>query len=765
MSDLEQLLKNLNYSLKSQDIGLASWKGSHGPPQKMFIPTKDYLLNSTSKQQDAIKARNDMMEDYLEEQKTPIYRYDEYGDIIVGMDGNPIEYKFHGINPPELDLTTLRINFYDPVERKNINENLSLEDQKRILENKENIIKRTNESLDERIRRASEELEYHKQDLIIIDNNIKDIDDEIKEIYNYNTYPNRKKVVKNKKLEVRELLYQKKELVKAIEALNEFIKNGINEKEAYVEEINTLTTQIKNKLKENELKVETYNKELNTLNTGALNTSKQFNETDEEYFERLQQMADVPFADGRTEQKAFIREKEKLRDNLKLIIRDNATIGQITNFLYSENPQLIYEINKFFPGFKEYFIKKYGENNEKINYRDVVSEISLYLQRSTDPNVLRGGLPEQQQLIINPSYQSQIPISSQRPISTQQPISLQEPFEIPGDDEEEVIDFTEIYKKVPPPISGNVPTYLSGSDDESTNQIKVSLVKTNHIPDTLVLTSSKGKKLYIKMYVDDFKVKRKEGGLLQDREFKSPIFFLSNTGDPGTYNNMNYKQIIEKIAIFFDVSKSDVYELMGKRKDSRTYTKEDMELFLNSKGLIPTLSSPKILNTGTNLTIGYGIKHAENLPDKVNFGSNILFLKKLFLKNILSIQNKHNTKINGFNNVRVSDNFVKIIMNLIKNIDFTNNDLQNLSNGERVLLDNLLTLSELNKKFVTGSNINSLNQLKKEYEILIGEIEAGNNNELLKKKLYTLLMKFVHFGALSQSQALKQYKEIIKDYF
>jgi hypothetical protein len=74
-------------------------------------------------------------------------------------------------------------------------------------------------------------------------------------------------------------------------------------------------------------------------------------------------------------------------------------------------------------------------------------------------------------------------------------------------------------------------------------------------------------------------------------------------------------------------------------------------------------------------------------------------------------------------------------------------------------------LSELNKQFVTGSSTDSLNKLKKDYEVLIGEIQAGNNNDLLKKKLYHLLMKLVHFRALGFPTAIKHYKEIIKEYF
>jgi hypothetical protein len=302
------------------------------------------------------------------------------------------------------------------------------------------------------------------------------------------------------------------------------------------------------------------------------------------------------------------------------------------------------------------------------------------------------------------------------------------------------------------------------SEEEPENKLNIRLINTFGVNETMAITNSKGKTLYIKWYTDNVKIKKKEGKMLQDKEYVAPVFFASTTGQPGSFHDITYKHLIDRIALFFGVTKSEVYALMGHR-DKKTFTKEMLSNFLSMRGLLPTLSDPpKILKTGP-LIIGYGIKQAGDLPDKVPFGSNILFLKKLFLKNILSIQNKHNTKINGFNNVHVSDNFVKIIMNLLKHIDFTNSDLQNLSNAERLLLDNLLMLSELNKKFVTGSATSSLNQLKKDYEILIGEIEAGNNNEILKKKLYNLLMRMVHFGALSQIQAIKHYKEILKSHF
>jgi len=775
MSDLELLQKNLNYKIKSQDIGLASWRGSHGQPQKMTIPTKDYLLNSASKQQDLIKKRNEMMEEYLDEQQTPIFRYDEFGDVILDDDGNPKEYKFHGTTPPELDLAPLRINIFDPITRVMVNRDIPLNDQKQILQNKNAYIIEMSRVIDDRIRQFREDLENNKQEIIVIDNAVQDLKKQNDDMYVIPNLPNRKKLVKRNTVAISHLLRDKQTLAQEIEDIKTVINTALTEKQQYEEDIENIAAQVQDKLKENEQKIKTYNEELNALNSGQLNTSKAFNETDEEYAQRLQQMADVPFADRRTQEKAINREKEKLRENMKLIIRNNAVINQVVNALYSNEPFLINEINKYFNGFKEYFIKKFGSFNEKIDFREILSEISFYLKRSTDPRVLAGNItnPEEiAQAVARNLPQSIIPYQGRRtsaPVSS----SLNSPFSDEfGTGPEDIlnefqkfVDATDASLKglKPPPDEGQ----LTGeeSEGEVENKLRIELVPTFGVNETMVITNSTGKKLYIKFYDENVKIKKKEGKLLQDKEFISPIFFVSTTGEPNSFFDITYRHLIDRIALFFGVTKSEVYQLMGKRPSNKSFTKEDMSNFLSIKGLLPTLSRPpKILKTGP-LVIGYGIKNSQDIPDKVNFGSNILFLKKLFLKNILSIQNKHNTKINGFNNVNVSDNFVKIIMNLLKNIDFTNNDLQSLTNGERVLLDNLLTLSELNKKFITGSNINSINQLKKEYELLIGEIEAGNNNEILKKKLYSLLMKLVHFGCISQTQARNQYKDIIKDYF
>jgi hypothetical protein len=143
----------------------------------------------------------------------------------------------------------------------------------------------------------------------------------------------------------------------------------------------------------------------------------------------------------------------------------------------------------------------------------------------------------------------------------------------------------------------------------------------------------------------------------------------------------------------------------------------------------------------------------------------VLALKKLFHKNLLSLQNKKGLKLAGFPNKNVSDEFVKVVMKLSKGHKLVPEDLTYLKIGEKELLDNLLHVSGLHKTIITGSGSHSLEKVKKELEIVEGEIEAGNNNPIIKKKLYDVLFKLVHFGALTESQARKHYKQVITEFF
>ena len=168
--------------------------------------------------------------------------------------------------------------------------------------------------------------------------------------------------------------------------------------------------------------------------------------------------------------------------------------------------------------------------------------------------------------------------------------------------------------------------------------------------------------------------------------------------------------------------------------------------------------------SATSGIVGEGLEK-EKKDKKVKFGDIVIMPNKLFYDNILSISRPDGVKINGFKNKRVSDDFVVCVVKMLQKRDDYHRELNKLSSVERVLLDNLLTLANLHKKVITGSGNDSINKLKNELQILEGQIQAGNNNESLKKKLHDILHKLAYFKVISLSQATKHYKDIIKNFF
>jgi hypothetical protein len=92
-------------------------------------------------------------------------------------------------------------------------------------------------------------------------------------------------------------------------------------------------------------------------------------------------------------------------------------------------------------------------------------------------------------------------------------------------------------------------------------------------------------------------------------------------------------------------------------------------------------------------------------------------------------------------------------------------DLGRLNTNEKIFLETILTASGLHKKHNTGGKTSSIDKVKDDYKIIIGEIESGNNGSEIKKKLNETLLTLSHLGAISNGQARKQYKDIIANYF
>lgn len=162
-------------------------------------------------------------------------------------------------------------------------------------------------------------------------------------------------------------------------------------------------------------------------------------------------------------------------------------------------------------------------------------------------------------------------------------------------------------------------------------------------------------------------------------------------------------------------------------------------------------------------TFGAGLK--DDTPEYVQFGKYILLLKKLLLKNILSLHKKNHLKLSSFKNKKVSNEFVNLIFKMLDKQIITVQDLAILKIGEKEILDNLLGVCELNKKIITGSGLETLNKVKEKLNLIQGQIEAGNNNPIMKQELHDVLFQLVNLNAITERQARQHYKNICQDFF
>jgi hypothetical protein len=161
---------------------------------------------------------------------------------------------------------------------------------------------------------------------------------------------------------------------------------------------------------------------------------------------------------------------------------------------------------------------------------------------------------------------------------------------------------------------------------------------------------------------------------------------------------------------------------------------------------------------------GVGLK-SQIFPQNFIFGKIAIDLNKLFYQNVLSIKKHNGHKIIGHRNKKVSDNFVEVIFKMVDDKPISQSDLKNINN-ERLIYDNLIVQSGLNKSKKIPTTIEQTSQeMKDRLGLIVGEIEAGNSNKKLLEELHELLFKMVRVYLISKSAATTYYNNIKKEFF
>jgi hypothetical protein len=221
-----------------------------------------------------------------------------------------------------------------------------------------------------------------------------------------------------------------------------------------------------------------------------------------------------------------------------------------------------------------------------------------------------------------------------------------------------------------------------------------------------------------------------------------------------TSNKYGFRKMIEEFKLNLNKNKDIRYQLFGTKG-----TKDDVYEYLRDTiGLTEVKSKNNIVDGGVTMW-GYGLQpNKEAITKHANFGKNIILLDKLYYKNILSIKDKKMHSIEHLPNVKVSDTLADIIVNMCKKINPTKQVLEELSSSERQLFDILLYVSGLGKhigKGIENKKDTIIKELKERFKMVEAEIQAGNNNPVVKAELKEIINKLVLYNVISQNNAKK----------
>ena len=158
--------------------------------------------------------------------------------------------------------------------------------------------------------------------------------------------------------------------------------------------------------------------------------------------------------------------------------------------------------------------------------------------------------------------------------------------------------------------------------------------------------------------------------------------------------------------------------------------------------------------TNDDLAIKIKFRKKYNNPIKWGLFGNFRINLTNLIKNILTVQyayNKHN--VNQIPSTMISEDLKNIILDILDSDKFSETVIKYLSKDEKKLLFKLLKYSglyeNLNIKTLFFDDKEDLNR----FEIVKGEIIAGNDNDNLKKELRRYIFDFMKEGRIPKNEA------------
>jgi hypothetical protein len=127
-------------------------------------------------------------------------------------------------------------------------------------------------------------------------------------------------------------------------------------------------------------------------------------------------------------------------------------------------------------------------------------------------------------------------------------------------------------------------------------------------------------------------------------------------------------------------------------------------------------------------------------------------------QNILSLSYLNKAKLKDFPNLKITDNYKNALVNIMKGIKPV---LRNLTEGETKHLQKLVKTSGIMNEVKKGGCADMKADLLTRFDLVVGEIGAGNDNPELKVELSGMLTRLLKQKLITKEQALNFTNEYI----
>ena len=538
------------------------------------------------------------------------------------------------------------------------------------------------------------------------------------------------------------LLGEIDELKIALRETQDRISAAINRREVILKDAKNSNRNVEAVRQRNLARANAYRDELISLNSGFFTAEKEPDETEEEYMDRLYKTAheETPI-DQFTSAKRELNFDFKKR--LKELVREESKIEQINNSLSYDQKFLLMKKWEGLRGVKKEFIREFGLKNKYATADEILSFFGKYIEESKRIN----------EGLMMSKEDKRIPEESQRMKEMRlmskedKPLTREEEIEELEREDEEMFAEEAPHTRI-------VPIFQQDSANSRLRMNNRETYKTIMYFKYCISSANKGVTLY--------SLTGASGSYKQIIESKSE------------FAPYNFKKDVESVGVEFEDFQNlmnHALAVMGKRYDGRSNTSDALLLIMENLN-IPR--SPKAImqtnryNDGrrdkTYLTggsiLGYGLE-AEKIPVRAQFGKICVLPKKLFYENILAVKHHTGQSIAGFPNVKVSDNFVKIVLDMLKGHQVPFGMVDKLPSAERQVIDHLFRIAGLTKQHGSGSSEKkTISDLKKRLELLQGEVAIGNNSIAIYKEIQRILIRLKDFGQISN----KDMKEYLKQF-